>query len=64
MVARGVGSVARTVGRTRDLEAEHRRDGLALGMIAVALIIGAGVWVRAAGPVGAWMYVAARSVVG
>ncbi len=33
-------------------------------MIAVALIIGAGVWVRAAGPVGAWMYVAARSVVG
>ncbi|MGH3951907.1 MAG: DNA translocase FtsK 4TM domain-containing protein, partial [Pseudonocardiaceae bacterium] len=64
VVARGVGSVARTVGRTRDLEAEHRRDGLALGMIAVALIIGAGVWVRAAGPVGAWMYVAARSVVG
>ncbi len=64
MVARGVGSVARAVGRTRDLEAEHRRDGLALGLVAFALITAVGVWVRAAGPVGGWMNVGTRGVFG
>ncbi|GAA1943619.1 FtsK/SpoIIIE family DNA translocase [Amycolatopsis minnesotensis] len=64
LLARGVGSLARTVGRTRDLEAEHRRDGLALGMIALGIIAAVGVWWQAAGPIGGWVQVGARTVFG
>ncbi|WP_215545662.1 FtsK/SpoIIIE family DNA translocase [Amycolatopsis sp. CA-230715] len=64
LLARGVGSLARTVGRTRDLEAEHRRDGLALGMIALGIVTAVGVWWQAAGPIGGWVQVAARTVFG
>ncbi|MQA61425.1 MAG: DUF87 domain-containing protein [Actinophytocola sp.] len=62
--ARGVGGLARAVGRTRDLEPEHRRDGLALGLIAIALVTAVGVWARAAGPVGFWVDSGFRAVVG
>ncbi|OZM74410.1 cell division protein FtsK [Amycolatopsis antarctica] len=64
LIARGAGGLARTVGRSRDLEAEHRRDGLALGLIAVALVAGFGVWWRSAGPIGDGLAVGIRSVVG
>lgn len=64
LVAKGVGSLARTVGRTRELEAEHRRDGLALGLIALAIVAAVGVWWRAAGPIGAAVEVATRTVLG
>ncbi|MGW4400470.1 DNA translocase FtsK [Amycolatopsis nivea] len=64
LVAKGVGSLARTVGRTRELEAEHRRDGLALGLIALAIVAAVGVWWRAAGPIGAGVEVATRTVLG
>jgi len=64
LLAKGLGSVARTVGRSRELEAEHRRDGLALGLIAVALIAAFGVWWRAAGPIGAAVEIATRTVLG
>ncbi|MDV6012160.1 DNA translocase FtsK [Haloechinothrix sp. LS1_15] len=64
VAAKGIGGLARTVGRTRELEPEHRRDGLALGLLAFALVAGVGVWVRAAGPVGDWVNIAARSVFG
>ncbi|WP_326837215.1 DNA translocase FtsK 4TM domain-containing protein [Amycolatopsis rhabdoformis] len=64
LVAKGVGSLARTVGRTRELEPEHRRDGLALGLIALAIVAAVGVWWRAAGPIGAAVEVATRTVLG
>jgi S-DNA-T family DNA segregation ATPase FtsK/SpoIIIE len=64
LLAKGVGSLARTVGRSRELEAEHRRDGLALGLIAVALIAAVGVWWRAAGPIGYAVEIATRTVFG
>src|SRR3981189_508720 len=60
LLAKGLGSLARTVGRSRALGAEHRRDGLALGLIAVALIAAVGVWWRAAGAAGAGGGVAPR----
>ncbi|WP_370935902.1 DNA translocase FtsK [Amycolatopsis sp. cg13] len=64
LAAKGIGSLARTVGRTRELEAEHRRDGLALGLIALAIVAAVGVWWRAAGPIGAGVEVATRTVLG
>ncbi|HWD04756.1 MAG TPA: DNA translocase FtsK 4TM domain-containing protein [Amycolatopsis sp.] len=64
LVAKGVGSLARTVGRTRELEPEHRRDGLALGLIALAIVAAVGVWWRAAGPIGEGVEIATRTVLG
>ncbi|MCU1685919.1 MAG: cell division protein FtsK [Amycolatopsis sp.] len=64
LLAKGTGSLARTVGRTRELEAEHRRDGLALGLVAIAIIAAVGVWWRAAGPIGYGVEIATRTVLG
>ncbi len=64
LLAKGLGTLARTVGRSRELEPAHRRDGLALGLIALALVIAFGVWWRAAGPIGGWVEVGARSLLG
>jgi S-DNA-T family DNA segregation ATPase FtsK/SpoIIIE len=64
LLAKGVGAAARTVGRTKELEPAHRRDGLAFALIAVGVVAGAGIWWRAAGPVGHYLELGARSVVG
>jgi S-DNA-T family DNA segregation ATPase FtsK/SpoIIIE len=64
LLAKGVGATARTVGRTKELEPAHRRDGLAFALIAVGVVAGAGIWWRAAGPVGHYLELGARSVVG
>lgn len=64
LLAKGIGTLARTVGRTRELEPEHRRDGLALGLIALAIVAAVGVWWRAAGPIGAGVEIATRTVLG
>ncbi|WIY01754.1 DNA translocase FtsK [Amycolatopsis mongoliensis] len=64
LLAKGIGTLARTVGRTRELEPEHRRDGVALGLIALAIVAAVGVWWRAAGPIGAGVEIATRSVLG
>ncbi|TMZ42254.1 cell division protein FtsK, partial [Klebsiella pneumoniae] len=64
LLARGVGGLARAVGRTRELDPEHRRDGVALGLIALAFIAAVGVGWEAAGPVGEWIAVGTRSVIG
>ena len=64
VVARGAGSTARSVGRARDIEPGHRRDGLALGLMAVAVVIAAASWFDAARPVGAWIDSGLRNVVG
>ncbi|MGW4526557.1 DNA translocase FtsK [Amycolatopsis sp. NPDC004378] len=64
LLAKGLGTLARTVGRTRELEPEHRRDGLALGLIALAIVAAVGVWWRAAGPIGAGVEIATRTVLG
>ncbi|PZS14919.1 MAG: cell division protein FtsK [Pseudonocardiales bacterium] len=52
-LARGVGGLVRALGRTRELEPEHRRDGLALGLVGFAVVVAAAVWWTAGGPVGA-----------
>jgi S-DNA-T family DNA segregation ATPase FtsK/SpoIIIE len=64
MVAKGAGTTARSVGRARDLEPGHRRDGIALALLGVAVVIAASTWFGAAGPVGAWIDTALRTVIG
>ncbi|WP_447003694.1 DNA translocase FtsK [Saccharothrix isguenensis] len=64
LLGRGVGSVVRAVGRGKELDPAHRRDGLGLVLIALGVISAAGVWFQAGGPVGQWVDVAVRSSVG
>jgi S-DNA-T family DNA segregation ATPase FtsK/SpoIIIE len=55
MLARGTGSTARSVGRAREIDPGHRRDGIALALLGVAVVIAASSWFDAARPVGAWV---------
>ncbi len=64
LLARGAGSAARSVGRARDLEPGHRRDGLALGLLALSAVIAAACWLDAARPVGAWVDSGLRTLLG
>ncbi|HZZ95974.1 MAG TPA: DNA translocase FtsK [Jatrophihabitantaceae bacterium] len=63
-----VGGLARAAGRNaataRDLEPEHRRDGVALGVLAFGLITVVALWFGAAGPIGHGLSVAVRAVIG
>ncbi|MFG2890570.1 DNA translocase FtsK [Streptomyces sp. NPDC048248] len=52
-VAHAVGALFRGVGRgARNLDPAHRKDGLALLLLGVALVIAAGTWSNLSGPVG------------
>jgi S-DNA-T family DNA segregation ATPase FtsK/SpoIIIE len=54
-IALVVGTVARGIGRgARDLDPEHRRDGLGLALIAGAVIVAAATWFRVDGWFIAW----------
>ncbi len=64
MLARGAGTTARSVGRAREIEPGHRRDGIALGLLALAVVIAASCWFDAARPVGAWIDSVLRTFVG
>ena len=52
LLAKGAGSTARSIGRARDIEPGHRRDGIALALLGVAVVIAASSWFDAARPVG------------
>ncbi|WP_217157360.1 DNA translocase FtsK [[Mycobacterium] fortunisiensis] len=64
MLAKGAGSTARSVGRARDIEPGHRRDGLALALLGIAVVVAASSWFHAAGPVGHWIDTALRTLTG
>jgi DNA segregation ATPase FtsK/SpoIIIE, S-DNA-T family len=64
MLAKGAGSTARSVGRARDLEPGHRRDGIALALLGIAVVIAAGSWFDAARPVGQWIDTYLRVLIG
>jgi S-DNA-T family DNA segregation ATPase FtsK/SpoIIIE len=52
-LAHAVGAVFRGVGRgAKNLDPAHRKDGIALLLLAVALIVAAGTWADLRGPVG------------
>jgi DNA segregation ATPase FtsK/SpoIIIE, S-DNA-T family len=64
MVAKGTGSTARSVGRAREIDPGHRRDGLALALLGLGVVIAASSWFDAARPVGAWVDSVVRIFVG
>jgi S-DNA-T family DNA segregation ATPase FtsK/SpoIIIE len=64
MLAKGAGTTARSVGRARDLEPGHRRDGIALTLLGVAVVVAASSWFDAARPVGQWIDTFLRVVIG
>ncbi|MGY5011614.1 DNA translocase FtsK [Streptomyces sp. 900105755] len=52
-VAHAVGAVFRGIGQgARNLDPAHRKDGIALLMLGIALIVAAGTWADLRGPVG------------
>ncbi|MCZ2840081.1 FtsK/SpoIIIE family DNA translocase [Modestobacter sp. VKM Ac-2985] len=56
LLARGAGGVARSVARPAEAEPlgpEHRRDGVGLAVLGLAIVLGAAVWTNGIGPVGA-----------
>src|SRR6478752_8684942 len=54
--AKWLGGVVRAIGRgaaaTKEIDPAHRRDGIAFGLIALAVVCAIGTWLQAAGPVG------------
>lgn len=51
--AHGVGAVFRSIGRgAKGLDPAHRKDGLALLLLGLALVVAAGTWSHLQGPVG------------
>jgi DNA segregation ATPase FtsK/SpoIIIE, S-DNA-T family len=65
LVARGLGRITRAVGSSaRDLDPAHRRDGTGLTALAAALVIAAGAWFHAGGPVGSAVSAVVTGAVG
>jgi DNA segregation ATPase FtsK/SpoIIIE, S-DNA-T family len=64
MAARGTGGAARSIGRARDIEPGHRRDGIALVLLGLAVVVAASSWFDAARPVGAWVDAVLRTLIG
>ncbi|WP_183373061.1 FtsK/SpoIIIE family DNA translocase [Gordonia humi] len=63
MLAKGVGNLSR-IGAHRDDAPSPRRDGAALGLIVLGVVVAVGVWFHAIGPVGAFIDAAVRALVG
>ena len=56
LLARGAGGLARSVARPDEAEPlapEHRRDGVGLAVLGLAVVLGAAAWSNGIGPVGA-----------
>ena len=66
-LAKGVGHGVRGLGGGVDddkVAPPHRRDGLGLVLIGVAIVFAGAVWFGAAGPIGEWIDTGIRTVVG
>ena len=67
LLARGAGGLARSVARPDEAEPlapEHRRDGIGLAVLGLAIVLGAAAWSNSIGPVGVGLADGVRWVVG
>src|SRR3954468_2410277 len=67
LLARGAGGLARSVARPDEAEPlapEHRRDGVGLAVLGLAIVLGAAAWSDGIGPVGAGLTQGLRWVIG
>jgi S-DNA-T family DNA segregation ATPase FtsK/SpoIIIE len=65
LLAHALGGIVRHLGTgARDLDQAHRRDGLGLTTLALALVVAVGAWASAGGPFGHGITVVIRTLVG
>src|SRR3954469_21506084 len=67
LLARGAGGLARSVARPEEAEPlapEHRRDGIGLAVLGLAIVLGAAAWSNGIGPVGAGLAQGVRWIIG
>ncbi len=67
LLARGAGGLARSVARPEEAEPlapEHRRDGVGLAVLGLAIVLGAAAWSNGIGPVGQALSTGVRWLVG
>lgn len=67
LLARGAGGLARSVARPEEAEPlapEHRRDGVGLAVLGLAIVLGAAAWTNGIGPVGVVLTDAVRWGIG
>ncbi|WP_448616029.1 DNA translocase FtsK 4TM domain-containing protein [Modestobacter sp. URMC 112] len=67
LLARGAGGLARSVARPDEnepLAPEHRRDGVGLAVLGLAIVIGAAAWTNGIGPVGVALTEGVRWAIG
>src|SRR3954451_9529637 len=66
LLARGAGGLARSIARPEEgepLVPEHRRDGVVLAVLGLALVLGPAVWTNGIGPVAEVIAIGSRWVV-
>ncbi|MDQ3505036.1 MAG: DNA translocase FtsK 4TM domain-containing protein [Actinomycetota bacterium] len=68
LLARAVGGAVRAVGRHPEdesvLDPAHRRDGIGLAVVGLAVILGVGVWTDDTGPIGSALASVGRASIG
>ncbi|SNR93044.1 FtsK/SpoIIIE family DNA translocase [Blastococcus mobilis] len=67
LLARGAGGIARSVAKPEEAEPlapEHRRDGVGLAVLGLAIVLGAAAWSNGIGPVGEALTAGVRWIVG
>jgi DNA segregation ATPase FtsK/SpoIIIE, S-DNA-T family len=67
LLARGAGGLARSVAKPDEAEPlapEHRRDGVGLAVLGLAIVLGAAAWSHSIGPVGVGLADGVRWIVG
>ncbi|WP_156763801.1 DNA translocase FtsK [Mycobacterium sp. 852002-50816_SCH5313054-b] len=64
VAARGAGGAARSIGRAHDIDPGHRRDGIALVLLGLSVVVAASSWFDAARPIGAWVDTLLRTFIG
>src|SRR5688572_31210164 len=67
LLARGAGGLARSVARPEEAEPlapEHRRDGVGLAVLALAIVLGAAAWSNGIGPVVVGLAEGVRWIIG